>query len=557
MTVLKKSDVTLLTGVSMDEHDRPVSTTTDFETGVADQTGPAAERAAAYRAAGWWTGERLVDRFAAHVEADPDRLVLVDDRGAELTRRGLWREAEVFAEGLRRNGVGAGDVVLIYLPNAAPWQVCFLGVLQLGAVPATLPLTTDAATLSYIHDLIGARVVVAPRESRKRQTADWARDAAAASGRHGLLVVLEPEGAFSFTDLPGVDGLPVVPAGVHHLMFTSSTTGMPKAVMHTDDTLAAANKAFAERFDLTEDTTIFMPSPLGHSVGAWHGARLSLYLGSQLVLQETWDPVRGLELVDAHQCGFTSAATPFLKDMVDAPWPEDRTKLESLRSFLCGGAPVPPSLLEQATQQAPNTFVTVLWGMTEGTGTTCVPGDSLDRLTRSAGKPVPELELTILDPGPDGSGELAMRGPQVFVGYLGQEEMYGSLVTDEGYFRTGDLATLDEDGYLHLTGRLKDLIIRGGVNISPVPIEHAIAAHRLVRRVAVIGQPDERLGERICAVIVPAGTPPTLEELNDWLREQGLSERKLPEALVVVDDMPVTAAGKIRKVDLRRDLEER
>jgi acyl-CoA synthetase (AMP-forming)/AMP-acid ligase II len=339
-------------------------------------------------------------------------------------------------------------------------------------------------------------------------------------------------------------------------MFTSSTTGMPKAVMHTDDTLGAANKAFADRFELSEETTIYMPSPLGHSVGAWHGARLSLYLGAPLVLQETWDPARGLELVDVHQCAFTSAATPFLKDLVDAPWPDGRTKMASLRTFLCGGAPVPPSLLEQATEQAPNTFVTVLWGMTEGTGTTCVLGDSLDRLTQSAGKPVPELELTILEPGPNGSGELAMRGPQVFVGYLGQEEMYESLVTDDGFFRTGDLATLDEDGYLHLTGRLKDLIIRGGVNISPVPIEHAIAAHPGVRRVAVIGQADDRLGERICAVIVPTGTAPTLAELNDWLRQQGHSERKLPEALVVVDDMPVTAAGKIRKVDLRRDLEE-
>jgi acyl-CoA synthetase (AMP-forming)/AMP-acid ligase II len=541
----------------MEQHDRPVSTTTHFEAGAAHPAGSTSERAEAYRAAGWWTGERLADRFAAHVDAGPDRLALVDDRGVELSRRGLWREAEAFADELRREGVVGGDVVLIYLSNTAAWQVCFLAVLQLGAVPATLPLTTDAATLSYIHDLTGARVIVAPRVSRQRPTADWARAAAAATGRQALLVVLEPDGSFSFTDLPGVAGPPVVPAGVHHLMFTSSTTGMPKAVMHTDDTLAAANKAFAERFDLTEDTTIFMPSPLGHSVGAWHGARLSLYLGSPLVLQETWDPVRGLELVDLHQCGFTSAATPFLKDMVDAPWPEGRTKLASLRSFLCGGAPVPPSLLEQATEQAPNTFVTVLWGMTEGTGTTCVPGDSTDRLTRSAGKPVPELELTILEPGPNGAGELAMRGPQVFVGYLGQEEMYDSLVTDEGYFRTGDLATLDEDGYLHLTGRLKDLIIRGGVNISPVPIENAIAAHPMVRRVAVIGQSDERLGERICAVIVPAGTAPTLAELNDWLRDQGMSVRKLPEALVVVDDMPVTAAGKIRKVDLRRDLEER
>jgi non-ribosomal peptide synthetase component E (peptide arylation enzyme) len=170
--------------------------------------------------------------------------------------------------------------------------------------------------------------------------------------------------------------------------------------------------------------------------------------------------------------------------------------------------------------------------------------------------PVPELELTILDEDKRGAGELAMRGPQVFVGYLGQEDLYASLITPDGYFRTGDLARIDSDGYLHLTGRLKDIIIRGGVNISPVPIENAIAAHPDVRRVAVIGQPDERLGERICAVVVPQGTAPTLEALNAWLREQGVSARKLPESLVVVDEMPVTAAGKIRKVDLKARLEE-
>lgn len=518
---------------------------------------PGSGQAARYRAAGWWTGERLQDRFQRLVANGADRVAVVDETGVRLTRSELWERAGEFAAELQRGGVRPGDVVLIYLPNAAIWQVCFLGALRHGAVPATLPLTTDETTLGYVYDLTGARAVVAPRASRGRPTARWARSAASTSGRSGLVVVIEPDGRLESTPLTGVEVAGVVPAGIDHLMFTSSTTGMPKAVMHTADTLAAGNKAFAERFGVDEDTPIFMPSPLGHSVGAWHGSRLALYTGAALVLQDAWDPVRGLELVDEHRCVFTAAATPFLKDIVDAPWPEGRVKLASLRTFLCGGAPVPPSLLEQATRQAPNTFVTVLWGMTEGTGTTCLPESTFEQLTDSAGTPVPDLELTVLDPDDSGAGELAMRGPQVFAGYLGQEDLYTSLLTPEGFFRTGDLARLDDDGYVHLTGRLKDLIIRGGVNISPVPIENAIAAHPAVRRVAVIGQADERLGERICAVIVPAGPAPTLEQLNEWLTEQGISQRKLPESLVVVEDMPVTAAGKIRKVDLRRQLEDR
>jgi acyl-CoA synthetase (AMP-forming)/AMP-acid ligase II len=509
-----------------------------------------------YRREGWWTGEKLADRFEKLVYANPSHRALVDDRGTVLTRAELWNRAGALARSLDGAGVRRGDAVLVYLPNTAQWQVTFLACLRLGAVPATLPITTDADTLAYVYDLVGARAVIAPRTARRRPTGEWARAAAAATGRAATVLTVDDDGGEVWTRLAGPEAAPVVPDGVDHLMFTSSTPGMPKAVMHTADTLAAANRAFAERFGVTEHTPIFMPSPLGHSVGAWHGGRFSLYLGATLVLQDVWDPVRGLEIVDAHQCAFTAAATPFLKDLVDAEWPADRPRMASLKTFLCGGAPVPPSLLEQATELAPHTFVTVLWGMTEGTGTTCTPDSTRDQLTNTAGCPVDGLDLAILEAGDDGVGELAIRGPGVFVGYLGQEEMYRGLLTEDGFFRTGDLARLDDDGYLRLTGRLKDIIIRGGVNISPMPIEDAIAAHPAVRRVAVIGQVDDRLGERICAVIVAQGTAPTLDELNAWLVEHGLSTRKLPESLVVVDDVPVTAAGKIRKVDLRRKLEE-
>ena len=515
------------------------------------------ERARFYRAAGWWTGEGLSDRFSGLVDAGPDRIALIDDRGEVLTRAELWARAAEFASELRRSGVRPGDVVVIYLANTAQWQVSLLAVLQLGGVPATLPLTTDAPTLAYIYDLVGARAIVAPQTSRRRATGEWAHSAAMSGDRAATVVTIDEDGSQRWSLIDRAERPAIVPAGIDHLMFTSSTTGMPKAVMHTADTLAAVNRAFAERFDLNEETPIFMPSPLGHSVGTWHGGRLALWTGATLVLQERWDPSQGLQLVDRHRCVFTAAATPFLKDLVDAEWPEGQLKLASLKTFLCGGAPVPTSVLEQASVQAPDTFVTVLWGMTEGAGTTCVSDSTYEQLTNSAGTPLPGLELKILEPTPDGFGELAMRGPQVFLGYLGQEQMYRDLITSDGFFRTGDLAKLDDDGYVYLSGRIKDVIIRGGVNISPVPIENAIAAHPTVRRVAVLGRPDDRLGERIRAVIVPIDQPPSLEELNEWLLAHGLSKRQLPESLDVVDEMPVTAAGKIRKVDLRRDWEAR
>lgn len=508
---------------------------------------------AKYRAAGWWPGERLVDLFAGHVEADPHRLSVRDDRGRSLTRRELWLESGIFVDLLADSGVRPRDTVLVLIPNRVEWQVVLLAILRLGAVPATIPMTTDATALTHVARLIGARALVTVAQHRRVRTDELAVTVMAAVAHRLDVFVLEdhqPRVVTGSGDLAGP-----APDAVNHVMFTSSTTGMPKAVMHTEDTMAAVNIGFERRFDITQDTPLFMPSPLGHSVGAWHGGRLSLHSGAPLILQDRWDPETALRTVADEACVFTAAATPFLKDLVDVAWTAPEPKFATLRTFLCGGAPVPPHLMEQAGTELPHTFVSVLWGMTEGGVTTSVPGDDPAVTARTAGLPLPDLELGIRVPESDEvaeEGELVMRGPGVFTGYLGQPDLYLSSLTADGYFRTGDLARLGPDGRLTLVGRLKDLIVRGGVNLSPTPIEEAISAHPGVRQVAVIGTPDERIGERICAVVTLApDVTLTLDELNAWLTAGGLSKRLLPERLECVTDMPVTAAGKIRKLQLR------
>ena len=342
-------------------------------------------------------------------------------------------------------------------------------------------------------------------------------------------------------------------------MFTSSTTGRPKAVMHSADTLASLNLTFTERFSLGPHDPIFMASPLGHSVGTIHGARLSLYNGAPLVLQDTWNPEEALALISEHKCVFTAAATPFLKDLVEVDWLGEEPKMASMRWFLCGGAQVPPGLMEKARKQFPETFITVLWGMTEGGLTTSLSETPIEKSLTTAGVGLPGLEMQILDsdsqplPAND-EGELVMRGPGVFIGYYGQKDLYKSLLTEDGYFHTGDLATLDEEGYLRITGRLKDLIIRGGVNISPVPIEDTLSAHPNISGVAVIGYPDERMGELLCAVIIPKGEAPTLDGLNAFLQARGLPKYYCPELLRIVNEFPTTPAGKIRKTNLRNEI---
>ncbi len=510
-----------------------------------------------YRQAGWWTGERLIDRFESFVAARPDATAVVSGE-EELSRSGLWEMAGGWADELADAIEGNRRPVVVHLPNEASWLVVFLAILRAGHVPATTPITTTTEHLQHIIELTGPAAVVSCRSHRGRSPlADATEAADRASATPVVLTADTSVGLCVSTNgaTPAVG--PAVDAGTDHIMFTSSTTGPPKAVSHSNDSLATLNRQFADRFGLDEMTPLFMPSPLGHSVGAIHGARLALYLGSTLILQDVWDPAVALELVADHGASFTAAATPFLFDLLNADWHRDEPKLASLRSFLCGGAQVPPSLIRRSRVEFPNTFVTPLWGMTEGGLTTCTPESTPEQIETTVGFGLPDLELGVIgDDGvcrTEGHGELVMRGPGVFNGYCGQRDLYDELIIEGGFFRTGDLAQIDAGGYVSITGRLKDLIIRGGVNISPVYTENALSAHPDVHGVAVIGWPDDRLGERLCAV-VQCVADLELAELQAHCGTHGLSRRHWPERLETVDEFPRTAAGKIRKHQLRDDL---
>ena len=516
-----------------------------------------AKRERRYRAMGWWSGERLCDRYTTLAQRLENRLAVADSTGRRFSHGRLRQEGRRLAEKLREGGIGHGHVVILLLPNIVEGQAAFVALLRLGAVPASLPTRTDPETVAHAARLTGARALVSLERHGTARLGEIAREAASTCGHEpGVFLLDDSVGTWRTTPPEQGVPLPASAADLAHIMFTSSTTGRPKAVMHSEDTLAALNVGFTERFSLGPDAPIFLASPLGHSIGAIHGARLSLHTGAPLVLQDVWDPERALETIEEFGCAFTAAATPFLKDLVDASWPRPTPKLAPLRSFLCGGAQVPPALMEAAQAQFPRTFVTVLWGMTEGGLVTCVRESSREKLMGTAGIGLPGLELRCLAPGggtvPVGEeGELAMRGPGVFIGYFGQQDLYESLITDDGFFRTGDLARIDADGYVRITGRLKDLIIRGGVNISPVPIENALADHPGVGAVAVIGHPDERLGECICAVVLADGEAPSLDDLVAHARSRRLPKHHCPEVLRIVETMPMTPAGKIRKADLR------
>jgi len=512
-----------------------------------------------YMQQGLWTGERLHDRYERIISGRSQDLAVVDSRGRSLTHGELWNSSGILADVLTKQGVRKGDVVIIFLPNLVEWQVALLGIMRMGGIPANLPTRTDADSLTYVAELTGTRAIITTDQLGLKSTREIALTAAEIC-EHRIDILFLNETVkilekINYKLFPRASDI----SKLDHIMFTSSTTGRAKAVMHSSDTLAALNLTFTERFSLSPNDAIFMASPLGHSVGTIHGARLSLYNGSPLVLQEVWNPEEALNMIHEYNCVFTAAATPFLKDLLEVNWHSDKTKLAPMRWFLCGGAQVPQTLMERVEKEFPKTFVTLLWGMTEGGLTTSLSNSPSEKILTTAGIGLPGLEMRILDS--EGEmltngevGELVIRGPGVFMGYFGQSDLYKSLITAEGYFRTGDLATLDESGYLRITGRLKDLIIRGGVNISPVPIEDALSSHPDIFGVAVIGYPDERMGELLCAVIIPKKGIPSLENLNNFLREKGIPKYHCPELLRIVDKFPSTPAGKIRKATLKEQI---
>lgn len=507
---------------------------------------------------GWWQDERLESRYERISATRHNELAIADNHGRKLTHEELFQAAEELRYELLNHGINKGDRILIVLPNRVEWQIALLAILRLQAIPASIPVTTEISHLSHAVDLIQSSLVITKSQHVVPKTREACDRAIAETASSPGLLSLDYGMPYQWHRLPDRAQSPLPDQEViDHIAFTSSTTGYPKAVLHSAKTLGALNQTFTERFSLEADHPIFMASPLGHSVGAYHGARLALFTGACLVLQDGWNAGKALEMIDQFGCAFTAAATPFLKDLVDADWTGSSPKLNSLKSFLCGGAPVPPVLMEQSRKEFPNTFVTNLWGMTEGGLVTCVPESPREKIIATAGIGLPGLELRVIDQAgkelpANHEGELVMRGPGVFLGYAGQDDLYRSSLTPDGFFRTGDLAQIDEQGYVRITGRLKDLIIRGGVNISPIPIEDVLAGHADIESVAVIGVPDARLGERICAVIRHRGNEPNRRELLSFCREQGLSKRYCPEVICFINEMPRTASGKIRKADLRR-----
>jgi cyclohexanecarboxylate-CoA ligase len=450
------------------------------------------------------------------------------------------------------------------LPNWLESIVLHHAVIRIGAVSNPIVAIYREREVGFILKQSKARVYICPSVFRGfdyaamigklRSTLPDLRHVVVVGGGGGA-------GTLSFEELmaDAGDPIPVQRSAndVILLLYTSGTTADPKGALHTHNTLGYENRSIIDLYATTPDDTIFMPSPLTHITGLLYGVQMPFIVKASVVLQDVWDVDRALELIDKYNCTWCMGATPFLHGLAN----RSANGASPLRFFACGGADVPPDLVREATSRL-GAFVTRVYGSTEyPTALSGAPGDPLDKCAGTDGRPIADAQARVVladgqHAGVGMEGELQVRGPEMFVGYL-DDRLNEDSFTPDGWFRTGDLAQRDAEGYFQITGRIKDIILRGGENISAKEVEDLIFEHPKVSEAAVVAKPDPVMVERVCAFVVPMpGEDVDLPEMVAYLRQRGIANQKLPEFLVVVDELPRTASGKIQKFRLRDRLRQ-
>ncbi len=513
---------------------------------------------------GLWPDKVITDYLDRWVLEKPEAIALVSWREeaqscVQLSYRELAERAASASRALSLAGVARGEVVSFQLPNCWQFVAAHLACVRLGAVSNPLMPIFRHRELSFMLRHGDARVLIAPARFRGFDHGELARQLARELPGLARVLLTDDDSAASFEaalgdgdDAACARGARLEPNDVMQLLFTSGTTGEPKGVLHTSNTLLSAVREYAKRMQIGAADVIFMPSPLGHQLGFCYGLQMALMLGIPLVLADVWNPERALELMSEHGATFTFGATPFLADLASLPDVE-RRRPPRLRMFASSGAPIPPAVVEAARERL-GVAVATCWGMTECASVTITPPDEY-KVLESDGCTLPNGEVRVL--AADGSeaprgtvGALQVRGSSLFVGYLKRPEL--SRLDEGGWFDTGDLARLDDEGYMRICGRSKDVIIRGGENIPVVEIESALYRIPEVADAAIVAMPDPRLQERACAfVTVRPGTTLSLADIGRHLATEGFSKHFWPERLEIVEQMPRTPTGKIQKFVLR------
>ena len=519
-----------------------------------------------FTAEGWWPdqsiGQRMADGltthgrlpFVIHSRTRPWRGTFADV--VDLARRA--------AGGLVDRGVRPGDVVTFQTPNWLEGAVTFYGAALAGAVVAPIVHIYGSRETSYIFGACRPRVhVTASRFGHQ----DFLANLESMPDLPDLqLVVLDgdgPAGSARFADLvsgpPIGSAVAVDPDAPALVGWTSGTTASPKGVVHSHQTVCAEVTQLGAKQPPSPRPSL-IANPISHAIGMLGALLIPVDRGKPVHLLDQWDPGEVLELIDSEDLGAGGGAPYFLTSLLDHPrcGPEH---LERLHFQGMGGAPVPRAVMERATELGLTIYS--MYGSTEHPSITgCTYDDPLEKRLSADGRPLPGCEVKLVDAEgrevePGQPGEILSRGPECFLGYT-DAALTERVFDDEGWYHTGDIGVLDPDGYLSITDRISDVIIRGGENISAAEVEEVLMTLGGIAEVAVVAAPDPRMGEHAAAFvrITAQGAAPRLDEVRHHLEAAGVARQKWPEELVVVDDFPRTSSGKVQKYVLRNGLRD-
>lgn len=505
---------------------------------------------------------RLVCQAA---ERHPDRVLLADDHGRSLTGASLRETGEVVAAGFAALGIGRGSRVSWQLPTTLEAMVVMVALARLGAVQNPVIPVMRERDVALVVDQVNAEFLLVPEEWRGFAHGAMARDLATS---RDLRVVIcdhatDPSTLGGALRLPAGDPATLPAPGdpasgdVRWIYHSSGTTSVPKGIQHTDRSVMASASGVVNMLDVRADDVFPLAIPVSH-IGGMAMLTASLVKGMRLVCFDVFDPATTPERMAAHGPTVLGSAVPFFLAFMAAQQRHGSAPLyPRLRIGVAGGAPLPVEVCRAVRETLGISGICNSWGLTEVPVITfATPRDPADVLDRTVGRPNPGVEVRavgddeqVLPPGAE--GELRVKGPQTFVGYVDPALDVEAFDAD-GFFRTGDVGVVEADGRIRVTGRLKEIIIRNAENISALEVEELLFRYPGVVDVAVIGVPDPRTVERVCAVIVAEpGTDVSLETIVAYCKRAGMTPFKIPERVEVVDEIPRNALGKALKNDLR------
>lgn len=526
------------------------------------------QRRAAYRQQGLWGDASLADYWQQTARAMPDKIAVVDNHGASYTYSALDHAASCLANWMLAKGIESGDRIAFQLPGWCEFTVIYLACLKIGAVSVPLLPSWREAELVWVLNKCQAKMFFAPTLFKQTRPVDLILPLQNRLPQLQQIVGVDKLApATSSLSLSQIiaDNTPLTTAITTHgdelaaVLFTSGTEGLPKGVMLTHNNILASERAYCARLNLTWQDVFMMPAPLGHATGFLHGVTAPFLIGARSVLLDIFTPDACLALLEQQRCTCMLGATPFVYDLLNV-LEKQPADLSALRFFLCGGTTIPKKVAREC-QQLGIKLLSV-YGSTESSPHAVVNlDDPLSRFMHTDGYAAAGVEIKVVDDArktllPGCEGEEASRGPNVFMGYFDEPELTARALDEEGWYYSGDLCRMDEAGYIKITGRKKDIIVRGCENISSREVEDILLQHPKIHDACVVAMPDERLGERSCAYVVLKAPHHSLslEEVVAFFSRKRVAKYKYPEHIVVIEKLPRTASGKIQKFLLRKDI---